>query len=98
MKGGNRYSSLNQITGDNVDHLEVAWTYKTGHLTEGSYVINCRGVSTWLDESAPEGSACRRRIILGTMDARMLEIDSRSGVPCSNFGVDGQIDLRAGLG
>ncbi len=145
VKGGSRYSSLNQITRDNVDRLDVAWTYETGHVTEAgylvfqntpivvdemlfactptnqvialdpetgreiwkfdpevssesAYVLNCRGVSTWLDESAPADAVCRRRIIMGTVDARMLEVDARTGVPCSDFGSNGQIDLREGLG
>ena len=132
VKGGNRYSSLDQITRDNVDRLEVAWTYETGHVTESgvwssrtrpswsttrsfactptnqvialdpetgreswkfdpevssesAYVMNCRGVSTWLDQSAPTDAVCRRRIIMGTVDARMLEVDARTGVPCSDF-------------
>ena len=31
-EGGSRYSKLNQINTLNVKDLEVAWTYKTGHL------------------------------------------------------------------
>ena len=31
-EGGGRYSPLNQINKDNVHNLEVAWTFKTGHL------------------------------------------------------------------
>ena len=31
-KGGGHYSPLTQITVDNVDRLEVAWTYHTGDL------------------------------------------------------------------
>jgi quinoprotein glucose dehydrogenase len=33
--GGSRYSALAQITPDNVDELEVAWTFRTGELGEG---------------------------------------------------------------
>ena len=32
--GGSRYSPLTQITPDNVKHLEVAWTYRTGDLAQ----------------------------------------------------------------
>ncbi|HIN13046.1 MAG TPA: hypothetical protein EYM72_02050, partial [Gammaproteobacteria bacterium] len=31
-EGGGRYSDLTQINKDNVHNLEVAWTFKTGHL------------------------------------------------------------------
>ncbi|HUH38216.1 MAG TPA: pyrroloquinoline quinone-dependent dehydrogenase, partial [Spongiibacteraceae bacterium] len=32
----NRYSPLNQITVDNVDHLQVAWTHHSGDISDGS--------------------------------------------------------------
>ena len=33
--GGNRYADVRQINRDNVEHLEVAWTYRTGELGAG---------------------------------------------------------------
>jgi quinoprotein glucose dehydrogenase len=35
-KGGGRYSPLTQITRQNVDELEIAWTYHTGDYADGS--------------------------------------------------------------
>jgi quinoprotein glucose dehydrogenase len=32
--GGSRFSPLSQITQDNVQHLEVAWTYRTGDVAD----------------------------------------------------------------
>lgn len=34
--GGTQYSSLDQINADNVDDLEVAWTFRTGDVSEWS--------------------------------------------------------------
>lgn len=34
--GGSRYSPLEQINRDNVSHLEIAWEYHTGDLSDGS--------------------------------------------------------------
>lgn len=56
-----------------------------------------RGVSTWLDGERPEGSACRRRILAATVDARLLALDAATGRPCDDFGDHGVVDLRAGL-
>ncbi len=56
-----------------------------------------RGVSTWLDESAPAGARCRRRIVAATVDARLLELDAVTGRPCAGFGSDGVVNLRVGL-
>ncbi len=56
-----------------------------------------RGVSTWLDAKAPVGSACRRRIYVGTIDARIFALDARSGAVCKSFGDHGMISLKRGL-
>jgi quinoprotein glucose dehydrogenase len=56
-----------------------------------------RGVSTWVDAAAGPNAACRRRIIVGTVDGRILALDARGGTPCPGFGVHGAIDLRHGL-
>jgi quinoprotein glucose dehydrogenase len=56
-----------------------------------------RGVSTWLDESAPANSACRRRIFVATAQSQLIAIDARDGKRCAGFGTDGVVDLRDGL-
>jgi quinoprotein glucose dehydrogenase len=60
-------------------------------------IVTSRGVSTWLDSDAPAGRACRRRIFVGTIDARLIAVDAASGIPCRDFGRDGQVDLTAGI-
>ncbi|HWZ32504.1 MAG TPA: pyrroloquinoline quinone-dependent dehydrogenase [Bryobacteraceae bacterium] len=52
--------------------------------------VSSRGVSTWLDSTRKEGDPCRRRIFIGTIDARLIAIDAASGKVCSDFG---EIDL-----
>ena len=56
-----------------------------------------RGVSTWLDSLAAPGTPCRRRILLATIDARLVALDARTGAPCAGFGQGGTVDLRTGL-
>lgn len=56
-----------------------------------------RGVSTWLDARATRGSLCRRRIYVGTVDARIIALDAPSGRPCDGFGTRGEVSLRKGL-
>lgn len=56
-----------------------------------------RGVSTWLDTAAAAGATCRRRIFVGTLDARLIALDAVHGAPCAGFGSNGQVDLRAGV-
>jgi quinoprotein glucose dehydrogenase len=56
-----------------------------------------RGVSTWLDPRAKPGAACRRRIYLGAIDARIIALDATTGAVCRDFGVNGTVNLRLGL-
>jgi quinoprotein glucose dehydrogenase len=56
-----------------------------------------RGVSTWLDPAAAPGARCRRRILVATVDARLIALDAREGTPCADFGENGTVDLRRGL-
>jgi quinoprotein glucose dehydrogenase len=56
-----------------------------------------RGVTAWLDPRADAGARCRRRIVFGTLDARLIAIDARDGSRCREFGADGEIDLTLGV-
>ncbi|HEX7012704.1 MAG TPA: pyrroloquinoline quinone-dependent dehydrogenase [Steroidobacteraceae bacterium] len=147
--GGNRHSTLAQITRENVSRLEIAWTYRTGELGEGfaradklafeatpilargslylstptnivialdpttgrerwrydpkisrdwSYAeATSRGVSSWIDRELDPSSPCAHRILFGTLDARLIALDGRTGRPCADFGKSGVIDLTSGV-
>jgi quinoprotein glucose dehydrogenase len=56
-----------------------------------------RGVALWTDPGKAESEACRRRIFLATIDARLFALDAASGQPCGDFGASGQIDLTRGV-
>src|SRR5258706_10936482 len=45
-----------------------------------------RGVATWVDARVPAAAQCHRRIFLGTIDARIIALDARSGTPRAGFG------------
>ena len=155
--GGQRHSPLDQITPENVDELEVAWTYNTGDILAaggyeaaahggspasttfqntpilvgdslylctpfnkvvaldaetgeerwkfdpgvdiaGHYLLNCRGVSAWSDSRARRDELCATRIFTGTIDARLIALDARTGKPCPDFGEGGTVDLTEGIG
>ena len=57
-----------------------------------------RGVSSWIDEKADPAMQCSHRIILGTLDARLIALDGKTGRPCRDFGNGGKIDLAAAVG
>src|SRR5690349_851475 len=52
-----------------------------------------RGVAYWSD-GRPDGE---RRVILGSADGRIISLDAKSGKPDVKFGVNGEVDLRAGV-
>jgi quinoprotein glucose dehydrogenase len=59
-----------------------------------------RGVSYWVDKRAPAGRAtatCVRRVIVATIDGRLIALDAERGTPCSTFGVAGTVNLRETL-
>jgi len=74
------------------------WRYdpkiSTGQRPANRYV--CRGVAYWRDEQAADGAACRSRIFVGTNDARVIALDARTGVPCADFGSNGEVRPEIG--
>lgn len=145
--GGGRFSPLTDITRNNVDSLEVAWTYRHGDFWKGSFPLELnggsafestpividgrlifttpknrvialdpqtggelwtydpeleegrnyanmwinRGVAYWKDGSA--SGACSARVLLATLDARLISLDAATGKPCPDFGKDGTVNL-----
>ncbi|MCU4414357.1 membrane-bound PQQ-dependent dehydrogenase, glucose/quinate/shikimate family [Acinetobacter sp. WU_MDCI_Axc73] len=41
---------------------------------------------------------CQQRIVQTTNDARLLELDAKTGQPCQEFGQQGYVDLKTGMG
>jgi quinoprotein glucose dehydrogenase len=61
--------------------------------------LTCRGVSYHAEDGVTPGAAseaCAQRIIMGTNDARLIELDALTGRPCAGFGVNGQVDVWPG--
>ena len=76
------------------------WVFDPEIDLTGRYAnqLICRGVSTWLDPAARDDASCRRTILTGTNDARLIALDARTGTPCPDFGSEGVIDLNPGPG
>lgn len=51
----------------------------------------CRGVSYW--RGAGEG-ACASRVFMGTVDARLIALDAKTGAPCEEFGEHGVVQIE----
>jgi quinoprotein glucose dehydrogenase len=76
----------------------MRWTYDS-HMDpkENFGDFASRGVSYWMDPRAARGARCSRRIILPTIDARLIALDAATGKPCASFGDSGTVNLRRNL-
>lgn len=160
---GTRFAPLEQISRENVDQLEVAWTFRTGESNgpgsknPGSedqntpmqigdtlylctprntliavdadsgtekwrfeananslYWNRCRGLGYFETAQAAAAPApadapattaaagsdalCQRRVVMTTVDARLMQFDAATGAQCTSFGDNGTVDLKKGLG
>ena len=60
--------------------------------------VTSRGVAAWTDRfAAGINIVCRMRIFEGTIDARLIALDAKTGKPCTGFGSNGQVDLSHGV-
>ena len=76
---------------------ELRWSYDPGIDRSWRFSeVTSRGVSLWIDSEAEKDSVCQARIIEGTIDARLISVDARTGQPCDEFGTQGIVDLNPG--
>ncbi|HEX4505840.1 MAG TPA: pyrroloquinoline quinone-dependent dehydrogenase [Alphaproteobacteria bacterium] len=87
-----RVAALDPETGKEI------WTHDPKVNTNGVYLHNCRGVTFYHDAQAAAGAECASRIFNGTLDGRLIALDAATGKPCSGFGKNGEVDLKADLG
>ncbi len=62
------------------------------------YGATCRGVAYYEVPGADPEQPCATRIEWGTLDARLIAIDARTGKACEGFGEHGMVDLGQGIG
>lgn len=89
---------FNRVIALDPESGEERWSYDPGVDRSRMYLLNCRGVSSFIDTAAAAGTTCRHRIFTGTLDARLIALDARTGKPCAGFGDGGAVDLRGGIG
>jgi len=145
---GTRFAPDQRINRDNVADLQVAWTFRTGEITDarsafqntpiqigdtlyictplnkvfaldaetgeerwrfdpqttGPKIYNrCRGVAyyepaaRYATEASDDGT-CAQRVVLTTIDARLMQLDARTGQPCTSFGNNGTVNLTMDMG
>lgn len=61
----------------------------------------CRGLAYYedsLDNVSNNNATCSARIIMNTIDARLMAIDANTGKLCEDFGDKGVVDLKKNMG
>lgn len=78
---------------------EEEWRHDPGVSPEAiPYGATCRGVSYYRTPDVAANASCAGRIVAGTLDARLIEVDALTGESCADFGENGQVDLNENIG
>ena len=86
----------NVIVALDQDNGREIWRFDPRTDLSGVFAATCRGVAYY--EAGEATAECPKRVIFGVSDDRMMALDAESGHPCRSFGINGSIDLKAGLG
>jgi quinoprotein glucose dehydrogenase len=71
------------------------WRFDAGLPKQIGYSSSAsRGVSLWHGDTP----VCPSRVFLGTLVGEVIALDARTGELCSDFGVDGRVNLSEGVG
>lgn len=58
----------------------------------------CRGVTYYEPQGVAPGETCKARIVMNTIDGRLIQLDAATGKLCSQFGENGTVNLNANIG
>lgn len=59
--------------------------------------FTCRGVSHWQDSKLRTEAACASRVFVGTVDARIIALDTKTGQRCDEFSADGEVTIEPNI-
>ncbi|RRB02337.1 pyrroloquinoline quinone-dependent dehydrogenase [Larkinella rosea] len=75
------------------------WSYDPQvYLRQDLSEVTSRGVSVWPAVGDKTAGNTAKRILIPTLDGRLIALDAKTGRPVSSFGKDGTVDLRQGVG
>lgn len=99
-------TQFQQVIAVTPDTGEEIWRFDpdvpSGGLPANQY--SCRGVSYWPgagprpDSDGPSAGAgrqlCQSRLFVGTLDSRLIALDTETGKACADFGDGGQVSIK----
>ncbi|NNC71955.1 MAG: pyrroloquinoline quinone-dependent dehydrogenase [Sphingomonadaceae bacterium] len=92
-------TQFNEVIAVDPGSGEEKWRHDPEVPTDGrpGNQFTCRGVSHWLDSAAGPEASCAARIFMGTVDARLIALDARTGEPCDDFGDGGAVRVEPNM-
>ena len=89
----NNISRIDPSTGKEI------WKHLSGvQYKSVPYTAACRGLTYYESKVIPAGQACHTRVVVGTLDMRLLAVDTETGKSCEGFGDRGEVNLLKGMG
>jgi quinoprotein glucose dehydrogenase len=88
-------SDYNDVVALDAETGTPRWRFRANVNTTGASYGHCRGIAYYRVAGAT--GPCAERLYTGTIDARLIALDMRSGQPCADFGVNGYVDLKVGM-
>ena len=89
-------TSFNRVFALEPDTGAEKWVFDAEVDMSNEGLTNCRAVSSWIDADNPD-EFCGHRIIMGTLDGRLIALDGATGKRCPAFGGNGEVNLTLGL-
>lgn len=90
---------MNQVLALDASTGREEWRYDPGVPEDAiPYGATCRGLAYHVSAEMDPDALCAARILMGTLDARLIAVDADTGQLCQDFGNAGMVDLNDGLG
>ncbi len=92
-------SALNKVSALDAASGKEFWTYDPQVSTDAiGYNATCRGLAYFENPAAAATDLCATRVVINTLDARLIALDVETGQLCADFGNGGIVNLLEGIG
>ena len=94
---GNTLIAIDSDTGEERWRHDTQTNVPGGLANASTFARTCRGVG-YHEAPTTYAGECAKRIVAGTVDARLIAVDALTGRRCNSFGFNGEVNLVSGLG